>query len=366
MTPEASLYFHIPFCTKKCPYCHFFVLPDHDQSKQLLLQALRLEWNLYREKLENKKIVSIYFGGGTPSLMKPRDLAEILSWIQPSLTCEITLEANPDRITAPLIEEFASIGINRVSIGVQSLHDPTLKMLGREHSAEKAKEAITLTNAAGIKNISLDLMYEIPGQSLESWKETLTQLNSLPITHLSLYNLTFEPQTLFYRQRKKLKALLPSEETNLHMLEYAVSHLESLGLKRYEISAFAKEGFESRHNVGYWTARPFLGFGPSAFSFWGGRRYRNSCHLKKYAEALQDSRFPVDFEEALPYPANMHEQLAVGLRLLKGVDMRDFPVNPSLYSLLAEKGWLTLEGTQAKLTSQGLLFYDSVAAEIIL
>lgn len=360
-----SIYFHIPFCTRKCPYCHFYVTANKTESKELLLHALRLEWELERSKLDGKKIVSIYFGGGTPSLFGPEALYKILKWIDPS-DCEITLEANPEEITLPLMQAFAAIGINRVSIGVQSLHDPTLQTLGRKHSAQKAIDAILHTAAAGISNITIDLMYEIPGQTLESWQHTLTQLNSLPLTHLSLYNLTFEPETVFFKKKEKLSPLLPPPETNLAMLETAISHLEQIGLKRYEISAFAKPGLESRHNTGYWTGRPFLGFGPSAFSYWEGKRYRNISDLKKYASALEAHHSPVDFEETLSYPASLHELLAIRLRLLSGVDTRDFPIDPALYRHLVSKGWLSLEGTGARLTDLGLLFYDSVATEIVL
>lgn len=364
-TGEASLYWHIPFCTRKCPYCHFYVAPDKADLKDLLLKALRLEWEREKEKLQGKKISSVYFGGGTPSLFGPKALGEILSW-SGNPSCEITLEANPEQITLPLMQQFAAIGINRVSIGIQSLHDPTLQKLGRTHDAKKAIEAIHATSQAGISNITIDLMYEVPGQTLDSWNQTLSHLSSLPITHLSLYNLTFEPQTVFFKKREALKPLLPPPEASLEMLEAAVAHLERIGLKRYEISAFARPGFESCHNLGYWTGRPFLGLGPSAFSFWEGKRYRNIPDLKKYASALQANHSPVDFEETLPHPANLHELCAVRLRLLEGVDTRDYPIPPALFQRLQDRGWLSLVGSRARLTAQGLLFYDSVASEIII
>jgi oxygen-independent coproporphyrinogen-3 oxidase len=364
-TGKASLYFHVPFCTRKCPYCHFYVVPDKADLKDLLLESLRLEWEREKEKLQGKTIASVYFGGGTPSLFGPKALAEILSWLgNPS--CEITLEANPEQITLPLMQQFAAAGINRVSIGIQSLHDPTLQKLGRTHDAQKGIQAIHDTAQASISNITIDLMYEVPGQTIDSWNQTLGQLATLPITHLSLYNLTFEPQTVFFKKKEALKPLLPPPEASLEMLETAVFSLQQLGLKRYEISAFAQPGFESCHNLGYWTGRPFLGLGPSAFSFWEGKRYRNISDLKKYATALQSGLSPVDFEETLPYPANLHELCAVRLRLLEGVDTREYPIAPALFQQLQERGWLSLEGPRARLTAQGLLFYDSVASEIIL
>jgi len=356
MPTTGSLYFHVPFCKKKCPYCHFYVTHDRPDSQKLLMEALKVEWE--QKDVQGFQPVSIYLGGGTPSLLGTEAIATLLSWTGPAQ--EVTLEMNPQEVLP------AYPGVNRVSLGVQSLHDPTLKMLGRTHTAKEAVQAIFDVHRAGIENISIDLMYEIPGQTLESWKATLDQLAHLPITHLSLYNLTFEANTPYFRKQKELTPLLPSSEISLQMLNLAVESFEKMGLKRYEISAFAKPGFESVHNTGYWTGRPFLGFGPSAFSYWEGKRYRNVCDLKKYASLLQNGESPVDFEETLSPQASLHERLAVALRLVRGVDQRDYPVSPDLYSRLHALGWLAFEGNRAHLTPQGLLFYDSVATEIIL
>lgn len=365
-TGEISLYFHIPFCRRKCPYCHFYVLPQENSFHKTLLDSLRLEWDLNKHHLQDQKIVSVYFGGGTPFLIGPEAIAEILSWIDPPADAEITLEANPEDVSLNAMQAFAQAGINRVSLGIQSLDDHLLKVLGRHHSAEQARQAVLTTAKAGISNITIDLMYEIPEQTVASWKNTLDQLSSLPITHLSLYNLTIEPQTVFYKKRSSLTPLLPSSEDSLIMLNMAVEALQQLGLQRYEISAFAKEGFIARHNTGYWLGRPFLGFGPSAFSYFEGKRYRNFCDLKKYAAMLQTGKSPVDFAEELSPLASLHERLAVQLRLLVGVDKSKFPVDEALYRKLQEKGWLQMDHTKAQLTQLGLLFYDSVAEEIVL
>jgi oxygen-independent coproporphyrinogen-3 oxidase len=361
---RASLYFHIPFCRRKCPYCHFYVVPQTKSFQEILLQALKQEWNLYQPLIQGKKIVSVYFGGGTPFLFGPDAIEEILSWINPT-DAEITLEANPEDVSFETMKPFQQIGINRVSIGVQSLDDPTLQMLGRHHTAEAAKEAVLATAKTGIDNITIDLMYEIPTQKLSGWITTLHEALTLPIRHLSLYNLTFEPQTVFFKKRASLTPLLPTADESLQMLNTAVEILQTR-LKRYEISAFAESGFESRHNTGYWEGRPFLGFGPSAFSDWEGRRYRNICDLKKYSEALANKQSPVDFEEKLSPLASLHERLAVRLRLLKGIQTTDYPVDPQLYQTLQDKGWVEVQDTTARLTKTGLLFYDSVAETIIL
>jgi len=209
---EVSLYFHIPFCKKKCPYCHFFVLPDKEAFKDQFLRSLKLEWESQLPKLIGTEITSIYFGGGTPTRLPPTAFANILGWIRqgPAFIahdCEITLEANPEDISTEQIKEFSDLGINRISLGVQSLDDSSLQTLDRRHTAKRSIEAIHAGFAGGIDNISIDLMYELPEQTLQSWQHTLQMAESLPITHLSLYNLTFEPHTVFFKKKKELLTL---------------------------------------------------------------------------------------------------------------------------------------------------------------
>jgi len=359
---SGSLYIHVPFCTKKCPYCHFYVIPNNPKHRQELLEGLLLEWEQVRGQLNH--FVSIYFGGGTPTLFGVEAIQTILEKIGVPPDCEVTIEANPEDVTVELMRGYKQAGINRVSIGVQSLQDDSLQVLERTHNGQKAIKAIWDTHEAGIPNISIDLMYELPDQTPESFEKTLKQLNSLPITHLSLYNLTIEPHTAFYKRTLKL----PSDEENFAMHTMAVQQIEKIGLKRYEISAFAKPGFESRHNVGYWTARPFLGLGPSAFSYMNGKRYRNCANINKYLAAVRNGESPVDFEETLPYPQNVHELLAVELRLLRGVDLTRFNIPEetklSIERLIREN-YLVQEGQKLKLSEKGLLFYDTVASEII-
>ena len=375
---DVSLYFHIPFCAHKCPYCHFFVLPDKADLKKIFIDAILLEWEQQLGLLGNKKVVSIYFGGGTPSLLGPHLLGILLqkvfdSSLEIAPNCEITLEANPEDVTQEKIQAFASLGINRLSIGVQSLDDSSLNTLDRRHSAKKALSAIEATFNAGIHNLSIDLMYDLPNQTLSSWEKTLSCLEHLPLTHLSLYNLTIEPETLFYKNKKSLTPLLPTPEVSLNMLQMAIQHLKNKGFERYEISAFCKNDLYSRHNTGYWIGRPFLGFGPSAFSYWDQKRFRNIAHLSRYAGFLNQGKSPVDFEEKLPFSSSQNELLAVQLRLLEGVDLVLFQERHEKLSVettqalwdLEQKGWLLKEDQTLKLSAEGLLFYDSVATAII-
>ncbi|MBS0651131.1 MAG: radical SAM family heme chaperone HemW [Verrucomicrobia bacterium] len=375
---EASLYFHIPFCSKKCPYCHFFVLPDKPALKDQFLASIAREWKQRLPQLEGKRIVSIYFGGGTPSRLSSEQLQFILdlvfsSGLEIDPACEITMEANPEDASLPHLRGFRSLGINRLSLGIQSLDDQQLHLLDRQHSSQKGVDAILNAQMAGFQNISIDLMYDLPHQTLASWKGTLDQLSQLPITHLSLYNLTFEPHTGFFKRKKELTPHLPNDEESLHLLQEAIDAIEKAGLDRYEISAFARPGMHSRHNTGYWTARSFLGFGPSAFSYWEGKRFRNIAHLNRYSEMLEKGAFPIDFEEELAYPQNLYELFAVQLRLKQGVDLSLFQrmhgslPNSFFHCLerLEEREWVKKSGEICSLTDAGMLFYDSVAVEMI-
>lgn len=336
------------------------MIPNRNQEP--FIEALLQEWELRLPEIEGRDVASIYFGGGTPSL-SVEGIRQILQRVSAP---EITVETNPEDVTPELMKTLHSLGVNRISIGVQSLSNPLLKHLGRTHTAQKAKEAVYLAKNAGIENITIDLMYELPHQTLELWKETVDEAVSLPITHLSLYNLTIEPHTLFKKNESALRPHLPSEEEGKAMLDYACRRFEEEGLHRYEISAFARNDQISIHNTGYWTGREFLGFGPSAFSYMKGKRFRNVCHLQKYIRACSQRKFPVDFEEELPYPASLHEQVAIGLRMTEGISIDHLPQNTQdILKELEESGWLKIESHRATLTEQGRLFYDTVAEKII-
>ncbi len=345
------------------------------------MEGLRLEWKRLQGLLEGKKIASVYFGGGTPYLLGVTFIAEILSWISSLQTTdefrsmEITLEANPENIEQNSLREYHSIGINRLSIGIQSLDDRHLLTLSRRHSAQKGIQAVENAFNVGFSNISIDLMYDLPGQNFESWKRTVERATSLPITHLSLYNLTIEPHTVFFKYREALSKQLPDDEISKTMYELACEKFEKVGLKQYEISAFAKDGLIARHNTGYWTGRPFLGLGPSAFSYWEGSRFRNIANLSKYLRQLQEGTSPVDFSEELSQEAGMRELLAINLRLLDGVNISAFeqqngllsPESKEVLMQLEKEGYLQNSTNEVwMLSRQGILFYDTVASEIVL
>jgi oxygen-independent coproporphyrinogen-3 oxidase len=316
------------------------------------------------------EIISLYFGGGTPFL-HPEAIRAILdraSRLKLHPQVEITVEANPEQLTFEKLQAFKNMGVNRLSLGIQSLDDELLKLLGRTHTSQKGIQAVEMAYREGFDNLTIDLMYELPYQTLSTWKQTLSTLKTLPITHLSLYNLTFEKQTIFAKKESKLRPHLPSPEESVTMLEMLCMTCKEMHLSRYEISAFAKPNYMSVHNRGYWIGRPFLGLGPSAFSDWNGKRFQNVSHLKRYEEKLNQGEIPIDFEEELPYPANLHERLAIHLRLTEGIKKKTFPIPKTAYPILEElkeEGLLQESDESIFLTERGLLFYDLVAEKII-
>ncbi|MDE3055497.1 MAG: radical SAM family heme chaperone HemW [Verrucomicrobiota bacterium] len=365
-----SVYIHIPFCKKKCPYCSFYVVKDRKEEQALFWQALQREWEEKLPLMEGKKLVSLYFGGGTPTLFPPEWVAAFLRRVEtsgfPLDGVEISLEANPEEGELPLFSTLRSIGINRLSIGVQSLDDELLLKIGRAHGAKRAREALFAAEKAGFQNVSIDLLFDLPGQTEESFQKSLEELPHLPIHHLSLYNLTLEQDTPLYRKKNRLT--FPSPALSLQLLEHALSLLPRAGLTRYEISAFAKNGLSSRHNLGYWTGRPFLGFGPSAFSYWEGERIRNTLNLVRYAKLIEESLSPIDFRERLSPIKAAQELFLVRLRLTEGAVLSDFPDLPDQMLItckaLAQEEYLEEEKGTIRLTHKGMLFYDTVASEL--
>ncbi len=371
---DLSLYFHLPFCQKKCDYCHFFVLPNKASFKEELLKSILIEIELRTSLLKKSQIKSIYFGGGTPALVGPRYIKTLLKALKvPLQDIEVTLELNPENHSLELLKGYRDVGVNRLSIGVQSFDPSLLKKLGRSHSVQDIHEALENASRAGFTNISIDLMYDLPTQSLPLWKRTLEKALSYPITHLSLYNLSIEKETVFYKYRNQIRSQMPTEELSLTLFNEACKSLKEKGFEAYEISAFCKDGAYSHHNVGYWLQRPHLGFGPSAFSLLKPERFQNVKNLKRYSELLNQKKLPIDFKEELESEAFLRESLALHLRLLKGFDASIFQKRfgdfsdelSAILELLKKRGWIKHNQNILSLTSEGLLYHDSVASELV-
>lgn len=337
------------------------------------MKSLAQEWEWRKPQLNQRTIHTIYFGGGTPSLLSPQAIDEILNRIDFDPSIEITLEANPELLTLEKLKAIKKAGVNRLSIGAQSFDDELLKTLGRTHSSKETLKAIDLALTAGFTNLSIDLMYDLPTQTEEKWLASLEVASELPITHLSLYNLQIEEGTAFFKREKNLRPLMPDSDLSLRMLQAAFDTLTQNGLHPYEISAFAKEGYYSRHNTGYWLGRAFLGYGPSAFSYDNGIRFQNVPHFNKYAKALNEGKDPAEFYDILDPSARRRELLAIELRLLQGVDLTQFQERHGLLEKethatldnLKKEELIEMSGRRLRLTDRGILFYDTVATEII-
>jgi oxygen-independent coproporphyrinogen-3 oxidase len=321
------------------------------------------------------KLGGIYIGGGTPSILKGKDIATIMDKIRStchiSAAAEITSEANPGTLTESGIKGMLNAGINRISIGVQSLRDKELSLLGRMHDAAEAIAAVTTARKSGFGNISLDLIYGIPGQDLVSWKRTLEKIVSLHSEHISAYELTPEKNTVLYEQLEKGRLHLPDEDEVAEMYYTAIDILTEAGYKHYEISNFALPNLQCRHNLNYWDRGEYLGIGAGAHSFLNGRRISNICDVRQYIHDVELGTSPIAEETLLTRREEIEETLFLGLRKTDGFDIELIPADITEHLKealddLAHQGLLDLSGGHIKLTRKGLIICNSVIVRLML
>ncbi len=369
---EYSIYIHLPFCERKCPYCNFFVLLPTEKKIDDLSNALLTEWRQRKTLIHTHQLRSIYFGGGTPSLFPLPHLKRLLEAFAPSGDVEVTIEVNPEHATTSFFSSLLDLGVNRISLGAQSLEKSTLQLLGRKHDPETIELSIRAAQKAGFGNISIDLMYELPDQTAEQWQKSLAQVMDWPIQHLSFYNLTIEPKTPFYQRRGDLLIRSPQPQECAQMFDMIETNTSNREWERYEISALSRPGFHSRHNSGYWRGRSYLGLGPSAHSFWGGKRWENGRDWKRYLDAASKAMENVQQEDVLGEHERRRELFLIHLRLSKGVDLRAFqrrwgrmPHTMCRLMHFVERGDMRLEGDLICLTNRGRRGYDTIASELI-
>ena len=331
-----ELYIHIPFCMQKCKYCDFLSMAADEETKERYVEALMNEIAYYGRHTEeaDKTLETVYFGGGTPTVIGARNLIRILDCVKSHFRlkegCEITIELNPATIDGEGLKELYQNGVNRLSIGLQSAHNEELKLLGRIHDYEQFLEVFWEARKAGFQNINVDLISSLPGQSVESYKDSLQKVILLNPEHISAYSLILEEGTSFYKSYVNHPELLPDEETDREMYHLTKELLKAAGYDRYEISNYAKPGFESKHNSGYWKRVPYLGTGLGASSFMGGKRRKNGINLKEYLQNWKKRRentvFEGRFEEfyALSLQDEMAEYMYLGLRMSRGVSIKGF------------------------------------------
>lgn len=327
---QAGLYLHIPFCTRRCSYCDFYTVAGRADAIDPYLHALETELRLYaaRPSIHNLTFSTLFFGGGTPSLLTADQFATLLSRITVLLRVterpEVTVETNPGTVTLQKLQGFRDAGINRLSIGVQSFHEEELRFLERNHDGHEAVRCFELARKAGFENINLDLIFGLPGQSLPSWKKSLLKAVALQPEHISAYNLTFEAGTPLTRRLQKGQFKAPAETPLRSMQLQTMEVLQKHGFLQYEISNYAKPGFVCRHNQKYWDGSPYLGLGVSAHSYLRRRRFWNVRHLQKYMHSLSHGRFAVEGEENLPKETLAFERIYLGLRQMSGLSLMAF------------------------------------------
>lgn len=361
--PTAGLYVHVPFCLSKCPYCHFY-----SQTAVALIpawaEAVGKEAGLYTGRF--KDFDTLYFGGGTPSLIPEAVLGQLLETVHLFFAIdrsgEITLEANPGDLTLERLKRLRTLGINRISLGVQSLDERELFFLKRRHTGREARQAIECIRSAGFENLSLDLIYGLPGQTPESWQKTLEEIVSLQPEHLSCYELTVEPGTALERGLRSGEIQLPPDEDRRGFFLQASTFLGTQGFDHYEVSNFARGApYYARHNHKYWDHVPYLGLGPAAHSFDGRRRWWNGRSLRRYLERLAQNRGPVEREERLSAEQLRLESLMLGFRTRSGVALKDLSLNQvrrKVLTALEETGKIILQGDRMVPTTEGFLVAD--------
>ena len=360
---SASVYIHIPFCVRKCLYCDFTSYPGKEGLFEEYVEALRAEIRLAAARFPNVRVPTVYFGGGTPNVLSPDQLTSILDEIRQSFDvsadAEITIESNPG---LPIIRD----GFNRLSLGVQSFHDNELQALGRIHTAEEATQAFC---AAEFSNISIDLMYGIPGQTPDSWRHTLDKALDLGPKHISLYSLTIEEGTPYWDMCQSGRLELPDNDIEADMYELAIEVLTRAGYEHYEISNFTKPGFQCRHNITYWRNESYFGFGVGATAYLDGCRATNVRSVEAYIAGSS-----VESEECLAGKAAMGETMFLGLRMLRGVDVNAFgrrygmtpqEAFPEEIADLLGRGLIEAAPDAIRLTHRGLLLANDVFAEFV-
>lgn len=319
----AGLYIHIPFCESKCIYCDFYSMANNNHLIDKYINALLVEAVLRKNELNSETLTTVYLGGGTPSLLSITQLSKIVNGLKKvfdfSEVEEFTIEVNPDDVTAYYIQQAKSLGINRVSMGVQSFSDEDLRFINRRHTAKQATDAIHIIKKAGIDNISIDLIYGIPGQNIEIWKNNVDTAISLSVQHISAYTLMYEEGTRLSVMRSFGKITEMDDDVVAAMYDYLVAQLKSNGYTHYEISNFALPGFHSRHNSSYWNLTPYLGLGVAAHSFDGTVRRFNPSNLKKYLDALGEGNLCVEVEK-ITKAEKYDEYVMLRLRTADGID----------------------------------------------
>jgi len=380
--PCSALYLHVPFCLQKCPYCSFFSLAGKNHLQPLYAKAVSMQIRQTASNCANESCLleTIFFGGGTPTLLPADILARLLGDclnafpVATDKELEITIEVNPATVDKNDLTILRLAGFNRLSIGVQSLTELELALLGRPHTALDARQTFSDARQAGFTNINLDLMYGLPGQRIADWRYNLEQALALAPEHLSLYELTIEEGTPFAKQVRRGSLRLPSEEDVLAMLEETKILVRQAGFTRYEISNYGRSGFQCRHNINYWQNRSYIGLGPGAVGCLNHTRYTATKDIEQFAEHIAAGKPIWEDEEHLTKEERFRETVIMGLRMTSGISIaglqKRFGIDPLAYygptlDRLIEHGLLRHDNDHLRLSKRGLLLANTVMAQLV-
>lgn len=375
---KLGIYIHIPFCKQKCLYCDFPSFAGKEACQDEYLGALLFEIRQMGEKYKERTVDTVFFGGGTPSVLPNDALPRIVEALRTSFTladdAEITAEANPGTVDFDKLAGWRESGINRISFGVQSFHDSLLRGIGRIHTADEAREAISLARQAGFDNINLDLIYGLPSQTVDMLRADIEQALMLGTDHLSVYGLIVEEDTPLERMVDEGCAVLPTDEDEEAMYDWVTTHLEKCGYHRYEISNYARGGKVCRHNLKYWQFRDYLGLGSAAHSFIGGKRFANETMPETYIRRIRAEGSARLTEEAETIEELRGEYVFLALRTTKGVDTEDFQrafkadffdVYGDIIDRMTKEGLIERDGADVRLTKHGMKYGNRVFAQFV-
>ncbi|MDK0613599.1 radical SAM family heme chaperone HemW [Clostridium perfringens] len=375
---KISLYIHIPFCAQKCLYCDFPSFARKDHLRKAYIEALNKEIISLREKHNNLEINTIFIGGGTPSVLEADELECLLKEVAKlnmAKDIEYSMECNPGNLTEEKLEVMKKYGVNRISMGLQAKQDNLLKGLGRIHNYKTFKENFLLAKKVGFNNINVDLMFGLPNQRLNEWEETLREIISLEPAHISAYSLIIEEGTAFYNLYENDKLKLPTEEEERKMYHLAKKILEENGFNQYEISNYAKEGKECRHNLAYWNMDNWIGVGSASASYIDGKRIKNISSVEKYINSINDKGEAVEEIINNSKNDNMEEFVFMGLRKINGIDENEFKKRFSMnindvYGEILNKyigeGLLIRESGRIFLSEKGIEISNIIMADFLL
>lgn len=379
----AGLYIHIPFCEKRCSYCDFYTVANRQQALPAYIQALLDEIALYSAIpfWQTRVFSTVYFGGGTPSLLSPAQVRSILDHVRRhfriAAAAEITVEANPGTVSAAALQGYVSAGVNRLSLGAQSFWPDELVEVERLHSVEDIYKTVEDARAAGFTNLSLDLIFALPGQRPYRWRHNLEQAIHLQPEHISVYNLSIEEGTPLYKSLQKGKIRPLSEGKARVIFNFTIEFLQAHGYRQYEVSNYARPGFYCRHNTGYWDGSPYLGLGASAHSYDGRRRFWNVPNYVHYIEKVRNGFPAVHGEELLTPSQQRFEMIFLGLRRSEGLNLQEYarrfgrPFEQDYAAVLKklaahEPPLFTIDNGHLRLTREGLFLCDAVSSEFLI